>query len=55
MTWLMKILKIYLKEQLLIKYCEIKHLILLKIQNMMDITQDVKNTSGANTSATLCS
>ena len=31
MTWLMEILKIELEEQLLIKYCVIKHLILLKI------------------------
>ena len=27
-------------EQLLLKYCMIKHLILLKIQNMMDIKVD---------------
>ena len=31
----MEILKIKLKEYFLIKYCVIKHLILLKIQNMM--------------------
>ena len=39
MKWLKscRILKIYLKEDLLIKYCVIKHLILPKIQNMMDI------------------
>ena len=37
MTWLMEILKIQLEEQLLIKYCVIKHLRLLKIRNMMDI------------------
>ena len=37
MTWLMENLKIKLEEQLLIKYCVIKHLVLLKIQNMMDI------------------
>ena len=37
MTWLKEILKIYLEEQLLIKYYVIKHLILLKIQNMVDI------------------
>ena len=37
MTWLREILKIYLEEQLLIKYYVIKHLILLKIQNKMDI------------------
>ena len=36
MSWLMEILKIYLEEQLLIKCCMIKHLIMLKIQNMMD-------------------
>ena len=30
-------MKILLEEQLLIQYCMIKHLILLKIQNMMDI------------------
>ena len=36
MTWLMEILKIQLEEHLLIKYCVIKHLILLKIQNIMD-------------------
>ena len=36
MTWLMEILKISLEEQLPIKYCVIEHLILLKIQNMMD-------------------
>ena len=37
MAWLMEILKIKPEEQLLIKYCVIKHLLLLKIQNMMDI------------------
>ena len=36
-TWLMEILSLQLEEQLLIKYCVIKHLILLKIQNEMDI------------------
>ena len=35
MTRLTEILKIKLEEQLLIKYCVIKHLILLKIQNMV--------------------
>ena len=30
-----------LEEQFLIKYCVIKHLILLKIQNMMDINVDL--------------
>ena len=33
----MEILRIYLKEQRLIKNYVIKHLILLEIQNMMDI------------------
>ena len=33
----MEILHIETEEQLLIKYYAIKHLILLKIQNMMDI------------------
>ena len=37
MIWLMKILKIYHEEQLLIKFSEIKHLILLKTQSMMDV------------------
>ena len=37
MTELLEILKIYLEEQLLIKYCVIKHFTLLKIQNIMDI------------------
>ena len=37
----MEILKIELDEQLLIKYYMIKHLILLKIQNMMDINVDL--------------
>ena len=36
-TWLMEILSLQLEEQLLIKYCVINHLILLKIQNEMDI------------------
>ena len=35
----MGILKIYLKEQLLINFYMIKHLILLKIQNLIDITE----------------
>ena len=38
-TWLMEILMIQLEEQLLLKYCVIKHLILLKIQNEMDIKE----------------
>ena len=37
MIWLMEILRIYLEEWLLIKYYVIKHLILRKTQNMMDI------------------
>ena len=37
MIWLMEILKIYLEEQPLIKYCTFSHLILPKIQNMIDI------------------
>ena len=41
MAWLMEILKIYLEEHLLIKYSVIKHLILLKIWNMMDININV--------------
>ena len=36
-TCLMEILKILLEVKVLIKYCMIKHLILLKIQNMIDI------------------
>ena len=35
----MEILRIYLDEQLLIKQYAKKHLILLKIQNMMDIKE----------------
>ena len=34
MTWLLEILKIYLEKQLLIKYYVMKHLTLLKIQNL---------------------
>ena len=37
MTWLMEIIKTEPEEQLLTKYFVIKHLILLKIRNMMDI------------------
>ena len=37
MIWRMEILEIYLGEELLIKYYVKKHLILLKIQNMIDI------------------
>ena len=39
MAWLMEILRSFLEKQLLIKYYLIKHLILLKIQNMTDILQ----------------
>ena len=41
----MEILKVYIEEQLLIKYYVIKHLILLKIQNMMDINVDLLQAS----------
>ena len=41
MIWLMEILKIYLEEQLVIKYYVIKCLILLKANNMMDINVDL--------------
>ena len=37
MTWLMEILKIEVEGQILIKYCVVKHLIFLKLRNMMDI------------------
>ena len=47
MTWLMEVLKFYREEQVLIKYCVIKHLILQNIQKSFD-----KKKSGANTSAT---
>ena len=46
MTWLIENFKIQLEEQLLIKYCGIKHLILLKIQNMMDINVDLLQWPG---------
>ena len=39
----METLNIYPEEQLLIKYCAKKHLILLEIQNMMDIKEAIKN------------
>ena len=39
MAWLMEILRSFSEKQLLIKYYLIKHLILLKIQNMTDILQ----------------
>ena len=35
----MEIIKIYLEDQLLIKHYVIKHLVLIKIQNMMDIKE----------------
>ena len=35
----MDILKIELEEEVMIKYCVIKHLVLLKIQKMMDTKQ----------------
>ena len=41
MAWFMKILKIYLEEQLLMKYYLIKLLTLLKIQNIIDINVDL--------------
>ena len=56
MTLLMEILKTYIEEQLLMKHCLIKHLILLKIRNIMDINVDLlqwfiiflrKKTSGS--------
>ena len=37
----MEILKIYLKEQFLINYYVIKHVVLSNIQNMMDINVDL--------------
>ena len=37
----MEVLGVCLEEQLLIKYCSTKHLILLKVQNVMDIYTDV--------------
>ena len=37
----MEILKIYIEEQLLIKCFVIKHLILLKIQNMMELLASI--------------
>ena len=36
MTWPIEILKIYLEEQLQVKYYAIKHLILSKIQIMVE-------------------
>ena len=45
MTLLMEILRIYLKEQLLEKHSVIKHLVLLKIQNMMNIKEVLRQWS----------
>ena len=39
--WILEVLKIYLEEQLLIKYHVIKHSILLKIQNIREIIADL--------------
>ena len=41
LIYLMEILKIYLKEQFLINYYVIKHVVLSNIQNMMDINVDL--------------
>ena len=41
MTWLMKTLKIELEEYLPVNNYLIKHLIFLKVQNMMDINVDL--------------
>ena len=40
MKWLLHTLKIYLEEQLRRKHCVMKHLTLLKAQNMTDIILD---------------
>ena len=37
----MEILNLFLEEQLFIKYCVAKHLILLKRRDMMDISTDL--------------
>ena len=39
MIWLKEILNIQQEEQLLMKFLEIRHLILLKILNIMDIKE----------------
>ena len=39
MTWLIQILEIYLEEQLLIEFYVVKHVILLKILNEIDIAK----------------
>ena len=59
MTWLMEIWKTYPEERLLIKYCTIDNLKLIKIRNMMDIWRvllqwftdffNKKSSGGANT------
>ena len=58
-TWLMEILRICLKKQFPITYYVINDLMLLKTQNMMDITANLrhwsiiffdKKSSGSNTS-----
>ena len=41
MMWLMEILKIYQDEKFLRNYYVIKHLILLKVQNMKDVKLDL--------------
>ena len=41
MTWLMKILKTYLEDQLLIRCYVVKHLILLKVLATMEINVDL--------------
>ena len=41
MIWLTEILKIYQEEQLLIKYYVMKHIILLKILNVIVINMDL--------------
>ena len=41
MIWHMEVLRIWLEEQPLIKYYMLKHLLLLKIRNMMDINVDL--------------
>ena len=50
MTWFMDILNICVEEQLLIKYYGIKHLIMLNIQSVLDISADLlqwfKKSSG---------
>ena len=48
MIWLMVILKIYLEEQLLIKYYVMEHFILPKVLDMIDIKKvfDKKTAGG---------